>query len=69
MSKPPSSQTLNLNISRPIIEKQNKYNHLTGVPGFEPGNGGTKTRCLTTWRHPIGLTLAYVSSYCPKSVK
>lgn len=23
------------------------------VPGFEPGNGGTKNRCLTAWRHPI----------------
>jgi hypothetical protein len=22
------------------------------VPGFEPGNGGTKNRCLTAWRHP-----------------
>lgn len=25
---------------------------LAGVPGFEPGNGGTKTRCLTTWLYP-----------------
>jgi hypothetical protein len=25
---------------------------VAGVPGFEPGNGGIKTRCLTTWRHP-----------------
>ena len=25
---------------------------LAGVPGFEPGNVGTKNRCLTTWRHP-----------------
>jgi hypothetical protein len=24
----------------------------TGVEGFEPPNGGTKTRSLTTWRHP-----------------
>jgi hypothetical protein len=23
------------------------------VEGFEPPNGGTKTRCLTTWRHPM----------------
>jgi hypothetical protein len=23
------------------------------VEGFEPPNGGTKTRSLTTWRHPI----------------
>ena len=21
------------------------------VPGFEPGSGGFKVRCLTTWRH------------------
>src|ERR1700722_2009461 len=25
---------------------------LAGVEGFEPPNGGIKTRCLTTWRHP-----------------
>ena len=25
---------------------------LAGVLGFEPRNGGTKNRCLTTWRHP-----------------
>ena len=24
----------------------------SGVEGFEPPNGGTKTRSLTTWRHP-----------------
>jgi hypothetical protein len=27
-------------------------NCLAGVEGFEPPNGGIKTRCLTTWRHP-----------------
>ncbi len=27
---------------------------LAGAPGFEPGNGGTKNRCLTTWRRPNG---------------
>src|ERR1700679_4116050 len=26
--------------------------NLAGVEGFEPPNGGIKTRCLTTWRHP-----------------
>jgi hypothetical protein len=25
---------------------------LAGVAGFEPTNGGIKSRCLTTWRHP-----------------
>lgn len=25
---------------------------LAGVLGFEPRYGGTKNRCLTTWRHP-----------------
>ena len=27
------------------------------MEGFEPPNGGTRTRCLTTWRHPIGKTI------------
>ena len=25
---------------------------MAGVAGFEPTNVGTKSRCLTTWRHP-----------------
>src|SRR5690606_32751605 len=25
---------------------------MVGVEGFEPPNGGIKTRCLTAWRHP-----------------
>ena len=25
---------------------------MAGVAGFEPANGGIKTRCLATWRHP-----------------
>ena len=27
---------------------------MAGAEGFEPPNGGTKSRCLTTWRRPIG---------------
>lgn len=27
---------------------------MAGMEGFEPPNGGTRTRCLTTWRHPNG---------------
>ena len=27
---------------------------LVGAPGFEPGNGGIKIRCLTTWLRPNG---------------
>ncbi len=26
--------------------------YLAGAPGFEPGNGGIKIRCLTTWLRP-----------------
>ncbi len=29
----------------------------TGALGFEPRNGGTKTRCLTTWLRPKDFTL------------
>src|SRR5260370_645397 len=28
---------------------------LAGAPGFEPGNGGIKIRCLTTWLRPKAL--------------
>lgn len=27
---------------------------MAGATGFEPANGGTKSRCLTTWRRPNG---------------
>jgi hypothetical protein len=29
---------------------------LAGAPGFEPGNGGTKNRCLTAWRRPMTVS-------------
>ena len=32
---------------------------LAGVEGFEPPHAGTRTQCLTTWRHPIAPTLIY----------
>ncbi|GEM_PF-4743001 len=28
---------------------------MAGVEGFEPPHDGTRTRCLTTWRHPIAV--------------
>ena len=31
------------------------FNLIIGVKGFEPLSGGTKNRCLTTWRHPSNL--------------
>ncbi len=45
-----------------------KLEFFTGVLGFEPRNGGTKTRCLTTWRHPIAFHLNNISSYSPLNV-
>ena len=30
----------------------------TGALGFEPRNGGTKNRCLTTWRRPNALSMS-----------
>ncbi len=30
--------------------------NLAGVQGFEPRNAGTRTQCLTTWRHPNTAT-------------
>lgn len=32
-------------------EKQFLHKIKPRVEGLEPSNGGTKTRCLTTWRH------------------
>ena len=35
----------------------------TGAEGFEPANGGTKNRCLTTWRRPIYVPLNIIISF------
>lgn len=39
------------------IRHETQASHLrervAGAPGFEPGNAGTKNRCLTAWRRPI----------------
>src|SRR5262245_46038946 len=37
--------------SHPEITSQ-KLRWLAGAPGFEPGNGGIKIHCLTTWLRP-----------------
>ncbi len=47
----------------------NQAKQLAGVLGFEPRNGETKTRCLTTWRHPINVCLCKDNSIDPVSVK
>ncbi len=31
---------------------------MAGVQGFEPQNGGIKTRCLTAWLHPCSNSVA-----------
>jgi hypothetical protein len=36
---------------------------LAGAEGFEPPDGGIKTRCLTAWRRPNCLTYANSVSY------
>jgi hypothetical protein len=39
--------------TQPLASKEQRLlAKLAGVAGFEPTNGGIKTRCLTTWRHP-----------------
>ncbi len=35
---------------------------LTGALGFEPRDGGTKTRCLTTWLRPINLSFNNIAT-------
>ena len=44
-------------IKKPRQSVYNKHFILAGMEGFEPPNGGTRTRCLTTWRHPNAFQL------------
>lgn len=36
---------------------------VAGVEGFEPPNGGIKTRCLTAWRHPSDVYRAIAALF------
>ncbi len=38
---------------------------LAGAPGFEPGNGGIKIRCLTTWLRPILAARRHIARLMP----
>ena len=40
-------------IKKPASADEKRY--MAGVEGFEPPHDGTRTRCLTTWRHPIAV--------------
>src|ERR1043166_8583553 len=42
---------------------------LAGAAGFEPGNGGIKIRCLTTWLRPNGalVHVPFPSATCGRS--
>src|SRR6185437_14731399 len=39
---------------------------LAGAPGFEPGNGGIKIRCLTSWLRPIAGPTANANRHAAK---
>ena len=48
---------LNIKSKVPILGGQRLLAEpeLAGVPGFEPGHGEIKIRCLTAWLHPSSL--------------
>ena len=50
-----SPATARFSRSRP--RQMRRPDWLAGAPGFEPGNGGIKIRCLTTWLRPNGRNL------------
>ena len=39
---------------------------MAGVPRFELGNGGIKTRCLTAWRYPSNGAEGETRTLTPK---
>jgi DNA repair exonuclease SbcCD ATPase subunit len=51
---PLKNQWTALRAARQSPLTRRKSCNLAGMEGFEPPNGGTRTRCLTTWRHPNG---------------
>src|SRR6187401_725087 len=42
---------------------------LAGVEGFEPPNGGIKTRCLTAWRHPSVIVSERLRPASPRAAR
>ena len=52
------------------VDGHEMFRRVAGAPGFEPGNGGTKNRCLTAWRRPImGRELAAMPAECNRQSK
>ena len=45
---PRNCRTIQITIKNRVFQVE----WLAGAAGFEPANGGTKSRCLTTWRRP-----------------
>ncbi len=39
---------------------------VAGAPGFEPGNGGTKIRCLTAWLRPNAGVIYFACRACAR---
>ena len=52
LSSPLKNQWTALRAARQSPLTRRKSCNLAGMEGFEPPNAGTRTRCLTTWRHP-----------------
>ena len=47
----------------------NRTDWLAGAAGFEPANGGTKSRCLTAWRRPNAERGNKAGSGCDQALK
>jgi hypothetical protein len=50
------------------IHRQRTY-FFAGVPGFEPGSGGSKGRCLTTWLHPNRWDISHSNKKRPTHIE
>ena len=47
------TQAPRMNLLEKATNQQDRgFLNSAGAEGFEPTNGGSKNRCLTTWRHP-----------------
>ena len=53
--------------SRFTLTVWRRADRLAGVEGFEPPNGGIKTRCLTTWRRPSVIVSERLRSAPPRA--
>ena len=59
LALPANTAIVERSIPESLVLHEPRLSLMAGAEGFEPPNGGIKTRCLTTWRRPNYTTRSW----------